>query len=124
MSTTANPLRRLSDFGQSPWLDFIRRGFIADGSLHRLGEGGGLKGVPSTPSIFEKAIGEGTDYDDGFRRLAAKGDYEVAEIYERLAIEDIRAACDVLRPAYETTRRVDGYVRPVVSPYLALRTEA
>src|SRR3954447_15813777 len=123
MSSTANPLRRLAEFGQSPWLDFIRRSFIADGSLHRLVEADGLKGVTSNPAIFEKAIGEGTDYDEGFRRLAAQGDHGVVEIYERLAIEDIRAACDVLRRVYEATRRVDGYVSLEVSPYLALRTE-
>ena len=123
MSTTANPLRRLAEFGQSPWLDFIRRGFIADGSLQRLVETDGLKGVTSNPSIFEKAIGEGTDYDEGFRRLAAEGDQGVVETYERLAIEDIRAACDVLRPVYDATRRVDGYVSLEVSPYLAMRTE-
>ncbi|MCO6417401.1 bifunctional transaldolase/phosoglucose isomerase [Siccirubricoccus sp. KC 17139] len=123
MSSTTNPLRRLAEFGQSPWLDFIRRGFIADGSLHRLVQADGLKGVTSNPAIFEKAIGEGTDYDEGFRRLAAKGDHGAVEIYEYLAIEDIRAACDVLRPVYEATRRVDGYVSLEVSPYLALRTE-
>src|SRR3712207_1693196 len=76
MSTTcaASPLRQLEAFGQSPWLDFIRRGFIADGSLRRLAEADGLKGITSNPSIFEKAMGEGTDYDEGFRALAAEGD--------------------------------------------------
>jgi transaldolase / glucose-6-phosphate isomerase len=123
MSTTINPLRQLAEFGQSLWLDFIRRGFIADGSLHRLVEADGLKGVTSNPSIFEKAMGEGTDYDEGFRRLAAKGDHGAVDIYEQLAIEDIRAACDVLRPVYEATRRADGYVSLEVSPYLAMRTE-
>jgi transaldolase / glucose-6-phosphate isomerase len=123
MNTTANPLQRLAEFGQSPWLDFIRRSFVADGSLHRLVEADGLKGVTSNPSIFEKAMGEGTDYDGGFRRFAAQGDHGAAEIYERLAVEDIRAACDVLRPVYEATRRVDGYVCLEVSPYLVLRTE-
>jgi transaldolase/glucose-6-phosphate isomerase len=119
---TVSPLRELEAFGQSPWLDFIRRGFIADGSLQHLIEVDGLKGVTSNPSIFEKAMGEGTDYDNGFRALAAEGDHGAVDIYERLAIEDIRAACDVLRPVYEATRRVDGYVSLEVSPYLALRT--
>ena len=125
MSTTcaASPLRQLEAFGQSPWLDFIRRGFIADGSLRRLAEADGLKGITSNPSIFEKAMGEGTDYDEEFRALAAQGDHGAVEIYERLAIEDIRAACDVMRPVHEATRRVDGYVSLEVSPYLALRTE-
>ena len=116
-------LRQLERFGQSPWLDFIRRSFIADGSLQRLIDEDGLKGITSNPSIFEKAMGEGTDYDDGFRALAAEGDHGAADIYERFAVEDIRAACDVMRPVYEATRRVDGYVSLEVSPYLALRTE-
>ncbi|MBV1795733.1 bifunctional transaldolase/phosoglucose isomerase [Siccirubricoccus sp. G192] len=121
---TTNPLRRLETFGQSLWLDFIRRSFIADGSLHRLVLADGLKGVTANPSIFEKAIVGGTDYDEGFRRLAAKGDHGVVEIYEHLAIEDIRAACDVLHPVFEATHRADGYVSLEVSPYLAQRTEA
>src|SRR3712207_887369 len=119
----ASPLRQLEAFGQSPWLDFIRRGFIADGSLRQLVEAGGLKGITSNPSIFEKAMGEGTDYDEGFRALAAEGDRGAVDIYEHLAIEDIRAACDVLPPVYEATRRVDGYVSLELSPYLPLRTE-
>ena len=118
-----NPLRQLESLGQSPWLDFIQRGFIADGSLQRLIEVDGLKGVTSNPSIFEKAMGGGTDYDDGFRALAAECDRGAVDIYEHLAIEDIRAACDAMRPVYEATRRVDGYVSLEVSPYLALRTE-
>src|SRR3712207_4921464 len=125
MSTTraASPLRQLEAFGQSPWLDFIRRGFIADGSLQRMVDADGLKGITSNPSIFQKAMGEGTDYDEGFRALAAEGDRSAVDIYEHLAIEDIRAACDTMRPVYEATRRVDGYVSLEVSPYLALRTE-
>ena len=119
---TVSPLRRLAAFGQSPWLDFIRRSFIADGSLQRLVQADGLKGVTSNPSIFEQAMDEGTDYDDGFRTLAAAGDHGVVDIFEHLAFADIRAACDVLRPVYEATRRVDGYVSLEVSPYLALRT--
>ena len=119
---TVSPLRRLAAFGQSPWLDFIRRSFIADGSLQRLVQADGLKGVTSNPSIFEQAMDEGTDYDDGFRTLAAAGDHGVVDIFEHLAFADIRAACDVLRPVYKATRRVDGYVSLEVSPYLALRT--
>ena len=101
----ANPLRRLEGLGQSPWLDFIQRGFVADGSLQRLIEADGLKGVTSNPSIFEKAMGGGTDYDDGFRALAAECDRGAVDIYEHLAIEDIRAACDAMLPVYEATRR-------------------
>ncbi|CAH2599926.1 Transaldolase 2 [Rhodovastum atsumiense] len=125
MSThlTTNPVQHLAAFGQSPWLDFIRRGFIADGSLQRLVEVDGLKGLTSNPSIFEKAMGEGSDYDDGFRALAAGADRTPQEIYECLAVEDIQAACDVLRRVYDATHRIDGYVSLEVSPGLALQTK-
>lgn len=120
---TANPLKQLERYGQSPWLDFIRRGFIADGSLHRLIVEDGLKGVTSNPAIFQKAMGEGTDYDEGFKRLLEAGDRDALGIYEALAVEDIRAACDVMRPVFEGTGRRDGFVSLEVSPYLALRTD-
>lgn len=120
---TANPLKQLERYGQSPWLDFIRRGFIADGSLHRLIIEDGLKGVTSNPAIFQKAMGEGTDYDDGFEHLLEAGDRDALGIYEALAVEDIRAACDVMRPVFEGTGRRDGFVSLEVSPYLALRTD-
>lgn len=120
---TANPLKSLEQFGQSPWLDFIERSFLGDGSLKTLIERDGLKGMTSNPSIFEKAMGHGTNYDAGFKALAGRGDLDAQTIYESLAIEDIQAAADALRPVYEATQGVDGYVSLEVSPYLALRTE-
>ncbi len=118
-----NALKQLEAFGQSPWLDFIQRSFTADGSLKKLIDQDGLKGVTSNPSIFQKAMGEGTDYDAGFKQLAERGDHDAQDIYEALAIEDIQHACDVMRPVWEATNRVDGYVSLEVSPYLALRTD-
>ena len=120
---TANPLKSLEQFGQSPWLDFIERSFLAEGSLQTMIERDGLKGMTSNPSIFEKAMGHGDHYDAGFKALAAKGDVDAQTIYESLAIEDIQHAADLLRPVYDATNKVDGYVSLEVSPYLALRTD-
>jgi transaldolase/glucose-6-phosphate isomerase len=79
--------------------------------------------MTSNPSIFEKAMGHGTAYDEGFKTLAGKGDHDAQDIYEHLAIEDIQAAADLLRPVYDATGKHDGYVSLEVSPYLALRTD-
>jgi transaldolase/glucose-6-phosphate isomerase len=118
-----NPVRRLTEAGQSVWLDFIRRGFIADGSLQRLLDEDGIGGITSNPAIFQKAMGEGTDYDSGFKPLAQREGADALAIYESLAIEDIQHAADLLRPVYDRTEAVDGYVSLEVSPYLALKTE-
>ena len=121
--TDANPVKQLLAHGQSPWLDFIRRSFIADGSLKKLVDADGLGGVTSNPSIFEKAMGSGADYDPQFKTLAADGVHDANDLYETMAVDDIRHAADVLRPVYERTRGLDGFVSLEVSPYLALRTE-
>ena len=121
-TTTGNPLKQLEVYGQSPWLDFIQRSFTSNG-LQKLIDEDGLKGITSNPAIFEKAMGQGTDYDDGFKLLADRGDHDALDIYEALAIEDIQQAADKMRPVYEATGKVDGYVSLEVSPYLALRTE-
>ena len=118
-----NPLKQLEQFGQSPWLDFIQRSFTEQGKLKALIDEDGLKGVTSNPSIFQKAMGEGTDYDEGFKKLAHDADHDAQDIYEHLAIEDIQHAADVLRPVYDATGGVDGYVSLEVSPYLALKTD-
>ncbi len=122
-SATPSPLKALEQFHQSPWLDFIRRGFIADGSLKKLVDEDGLKGVTSNPSIFEKAMGSGSDYDEQFKQLAESGEHDAQSIYETMAVEDIRNATAVLKPVYEATEGLDGYVSLEVSPYLALKTE-
>ncbi|WP_419728207.1 bifunctional transaldolase/phosoglucose isomerase [Lichenicola sp.] len=118
-----NPLQALEKFHQSPWLDFIQRSFIADGSLSKLVRDDRLKGVTSNPSIFEKAMGHGTDYDDQFKEIVKAGNTDASEIYETMAIDDIRAAADVLKPVWDETEGLDGYVSLEVSPYLGLRTE-
>jgi len=118
-----NPLKRLNDYGQVIWLDFLSRRFIADGSLKRLIDEDGLAGVTSNPSIFEKAIVSSSDYDTSFEAADPQGKLDERALFERVAVEDIQAAADVLRPVYEATRRRDGYVSIEVSPYLAMRTE-
>ena len=113
----------LHDHGQAPWLDFLARKFVADGSLRRLVERDGVTGVTSNPSIFEKAIGESDDYDEALNNALAKSDRDVMSLYETLAIEDIRNAADVLLPVYKATNGADGFVSLEVSPYLARDTK-
>ena len=118
-----NPLASLHQYGQAPWLDFLARGFIAQGGLKQLVEHDGLTGVTSNPSIFEKAIAGSTEYNSSLQKIEAEGDFDVMTLYERLAIEDIREAAKVLRPVFEATKGADGYVSLEVSPYLAMSTE-
>jgi transaldolase len=113
-----NPLLKLESFGQSIWLDFIRRGMLVSGELGRLIEENGLTGVTSNPSIFEKAIAESSDYDDAIRALACEGK-NAAEIYEELVVEDIRRTADLFRPLYDRMEGRDGFVSLEVSPHLA-----
>jgi transaldolase / glucose-6-phosphate isomerase len=119
-----NPVKALQEYGQAVWLDFLARGFIAKGDLNRLIEEDGVRGVTSNPSIFEKAIVSSDEYDAETRRLLKNSDCPVGELYERLAVEDIKHAADVLRPVYDATSRADGYVSMEVSPYLAMDTDA
>ncbi|MEM7049590.1 MAG: bifunctional transaldolase/phosoglucose isomerase [Acidobacteriota bacterium] len=120
-----NPLRRLSDQGQAVWLDFIRRKLLVDGGLARLIEADGLRGMTSNPSIFQQAIGGSDDYDEELQELLGRRPATTAsELYEALAIEDIRRAADLLAPVYGDTGGDDGYVSLEVSPYLAHDTEA
>ncbi len=123
VSAAENPLKQLSAAGQSPWLDFIRRSFIVDGSLKKLIEEDGVGGVTSNPAIFEKAMGSGAEYDAQFKELAASGDRDAAAMYEAMAVTDIRLAADVLRPVFAARGGRDGFVSLEVSPYLA-RDEA
>ena len=111
-----NPLLALLDHGQSAWYDYIRRGLITSGELTRLIEEDGLRGVTSNPSIWEKAIDGSADYDEAIAELVRGGERDPVAIYERLAIEDLRAAAGALRPWYERTGRGDGYVSIEVAP--------
>jgi transaldolase/glucose-6-phosphate isomerase len=119
-----NPLLQLADAGQAVWLDYLHRKIIDNGELKRLIEEDGLKGVTSNPSIFEKAIGEGSDYDERIASLLRGGDLEADKLYEKLAVDDIQAAADVFRPTWERLGGADGFVSLEVSPYLANDTEA
>lgn len=120
----ANPLESLHDCGQSVWLDYLSRRFIADGSLKKLVEHDRLAGVTSNPTIFEKAIAGSADYDASLEAAEGGNDCDVMALYERLAIEDIQRAAQVLRPVYDATQGDDGFVSLEVSPYLAMDTEA
>jgi transaldolase/glucose-6-phosphate isomerase len=117
-----NPLRALQLFGQSVWLDSIRRSLLTSGELQRLVDEDGVRGVTSNPAIFEKAVTGSSDYADILEAPGAASS-EAAVLYETLAVRDIQQAADVLRPVYDTTARRDGYVSLEVSPLLASDTE-
>ncbi len=119
-----NPLEKLEAYGQSPWLDYLTRSLMEKGELARMITRDGLKGVTSNPSIFEKAIAESDEYGSAIKDFMAGGDHGVAEIYEHLAVADIRAAADELRPVYDQTQGRDGYISLECSPYLANDTAA
>jgi transaldolase/glucose-6-phosphate isomerase len=108
-------LHVLRELGQSIWLDYIRRHLVRSGQLAALVQEG-LRGVTSNPTIFEKAITGSTDYADAIGRMA---DRSAGEIYETLAVDDIRAGADLLRPVYDATAGADGFVCLEVSPLLA-----
>lgn len=117
-----NPLKGLLEYGQSPWMDYIRRDLLTGGGLQKMIEEDGLRGQTSNPSIFEKAITGSQLYADILnspeaKRLDAKG------VYEKIAIRDVQDACDIFKPIYQSTRRRDGYVSLEVSPYLANDTK-
>jgi transaldolase/glucose-6-phosphate isomerase len=120
---TKNPLKQLLDYGQSMWLDYIRRDLFTTGKLTKLITEDGLRGMTSNPSIFEKAIGDSSLYDDMVHSLAARGDLDATGIYEQVAIRDIQDAADALRSVDEESHFRDGYVSLEVSPLLALKTD-
>ena len=115
----ANPLTQLQTFGQSIWLDYIRRDLLQGGELQRLITEDGLRGMTSNPAIFEKAIAGSTQYQDFLDSLASRTDLDAKGRYELLAIRDIQDAADLLAPVYQSTKKRDGYVSLEVSPYLA-----
>ena len=118
-----NPLVALGQAGQSPWLDYIHRGMIASGELARRIAEDGIKGVTSNPTIFEKAVTTGHDYDAQVAALAKEG-APLPAVYTRIVTDDIRAAADVLRTVYDATKGDDGYVSLEVDPDLARDTKA
>ena len=113
-----NRLRSLQVFGQSVWLDYIRRSLITSGELRRLIDEDGLTGVTSNPAIFEKAIAGSSDYQEILESPEARA-LDAKALYEKLAVRVIQDAADVLLPVYEQTSKRDGYVSLEVSPFLA-----
>ncbi len=112
-----NPVQEVQRLGQSIWYDNIRRGLIVSGELQRLIDLG-VTGLTSNPTIFEKAIAGSSDYDEALLALSQQ-DKDTPEIFEGLAIEDIQATADLLRPIYDRTMGGDGYASLEVSPHLA-----
>ena len=117
-----NPIKILESLGQSIWLDYIRRDLMVSGELRRLIEVDGLRGMTSNPSIFEKAIVEGHDYDADIRAMALAGKDQKA-IYEALTRRDVQMAADEFRPLYNKLDAQDGYVSLEVDPHLAHDTD-
>jgi transaldolase/glucose-6-phosphate isomerase len=118
-----NPLKALLSYGQSMWLDYIRRDLITSGKLKTMIDDDGLRGMTSNPSIFEKAIADSHLYDDMLKSLGSRADLDATSGYEQIAIRDIQDVADVLRPVYQSSKFRDGYVSLEVSPLLALETQ-
>lgn len=117
-------LKELERFGQSVWIDFIRRSLLTGGGLEKLVREDGVKGLTSNPAIFEKAIGSGAEYQAALAAAARLGEVDPERVYERIAIEDIRMAADLMRPVYDATGGRDGLVSLEVSPKLAHDTSS
>ncbi|MDE3157071.1 MAG: bifunctional transaldolase/phosoglucose isomerase [Acidobacteriota bacterium] len=116
--STQNPLLTVGTLGQSLWLDFIRRSLLTSGGLQRYIDEDGVRGITSNPSIFEKAITGSHDYDEAIAQMVRAG-RDASEMYETLAVEDVRHAADLFRPLYDRLEGRDGFVSLEVSPRLA-----
>src|ERR1700757_1147072 len=110
-----NPLKALLEYGQSPWMDYVRRDLLTSGQLKKYIDDDGLRGMTSNPSIFEKAITGSNLYADILNAPEAKK-LDANGLFEKIAFRDIQDACDIFRPVYEETKRRDGYVSIEVSP--------
>lgn len=118
-----SPLQRLVELGQSVWLDYIRRDLVEGPELGRLIQEDGLRGMTSNPTIFDHAISQTTLYDEAIRRLAG-GRLDEAQVFDALAVEDVRRAADAFRSLHEATGGHDGFVSIEVNPRLARDTRA
>ena len=119
----ANPLKQLLNYGQSMWLDYIRRDLFTTGKLKHYIDDDGLRGMTSNPAIFEKAIADSSLYDDILKSLSNRKDLSATAKFEQIAVRDIQDAADALRGVYEESNFRDGYVSLEVSPYLARKTQ-
>jgi transaldolase len=117
-----NPLKGLLDFGQSPWMDYVRRDLLTGGELQKLIHNDGLRGMTSNPSIFAKAISTSKDYSDILESPDSKK-LNATQVYEKIAVRDIQDAADIFKPVYDETKTRDGYVSLEVSPTLALERD-
>ena len=122
-SGATNPLKGLLAYGQSPWMDYIRRDLLTGGGLKKYIDDDGLRGMTSNPAIFEKAITGGNLYNDILTSPEAKK-LDANVIFEKIAIRDVQDACDIFKPVYAETKRRDGYVSLEVSPFLGFDTKA
>src|SRR5437660_9515142 len=118
-----NPLKALLSYGQSPWMDYIRKDLLTGGGLKKYIDNDGLRGMTSNPAIFEKAITGSNLYNDILTSLEAKK-LDANGIFEKIAIRDVQDACDIFKPVYAETKRHDGYVSLEVSPFLGFDTKA
>lgn len=118
-----NRLAAVYELGQSIWYDNIRRGLITSGEFQRLIAEDSIVGCTSNPTIFEKAIDGSADYDDAIKELARQGITDAQDVFDALSIQDIQAAADLLRPVYDRTRHLDGYISLEVSPIAANDTK-
>jgi transaldolase / glucose-6-phosphate isomerase len=118
-----NPLQKLAEHGQSVWLDYISRELVTSGQLERYIQEDNVTGLTSNPTIFQKAIGQGSDYDEEIRELTTSGVDDPKDIFIALAISDIQRAADILRPVHERTGGADGFVSLEVVPSIAHDTD-
>lgn len=117
-----NTLQTINELGQSIWLDFFDREIMDTGKLQKLIDEDSLSGITSNPSIFEKAIASGNDYDADIKKLAGENKNN-EEIFFGFAVKDIQRAADILKPVYDANKGNDGFVSLEVSPFLANKTE-
>jgi transaldolase / glucose-6-phosphate isomerase len=120
--SAANPLKGLLAYGQSPWMDYIRRDLLTGGGLKNYIDNDGLRGMTSNPTIFEKSITGSTLYSDILNSPEAKS-LNAKQLFEKIAIRDVQDACDIFRPVYDESKHRDGYVSLEVSPFLANDTK-
>jgi transaldolase/glucose-6-phosphate isomerase len=121
--SAANPLKGLLAYGQSPWMDYIRRDLLTGGGLKKFIAEDGLRGMTSNPAIFEKSITGSSLYNDILNSPDAKS-LNPKQLFEKIAIRDVQDACDIFRPVYDESKHRDGYVSLEVSPFLANDTLA